>query len=210
MSFAVLKFDMDRNLLVVDHGEVQTFNPNSGELLRKFNVKGRVNSDEDVVDLLVVAVDTNNNLLFSDGWKGRSEPRIQLFTPTGEFIKSIGIGILKSPIGIAIDISTGNLIIADRSQSHLQVFTSSGQALRTLATRSPLGVMVDRDGNILVMGITEVRIFSSEGKFLQEFHIHGVGAPAFHPNGAILISDGTEVAVYGETISSSTSEQLDN
>ena len=57
--------------------------------------------------------------------------RIQVFSSNGTFISKWGRygvanGTLRSPEGIAVDSSSGNVYVADTANNRIQVFSSNG------------------------------------------------------------------------------------
>jgi DNA-binding beta-propeller fold protein YncE len=87
------------------------------------------------------------------------------FGPDGTFLGTFGGGRLETPRGIAVD-GAGNVLVADRDQFRVDVFSASGELLRSLSRPLVRGalyamdVTVDRSGNVWVL---------SEGEGLVKF-----------------------------------------
>src|ERR1051325_412915 len=127
-----------------------------------------------------VAVDRRGNVLVSDG----ATNRIRLITPQGEVKTIAGAGEgyndgpaleaqFNTPSAIALD-AAGNLIIADTSNNRIRKLSADYQTVTTIAGSGalgfkdgaaaeaqfdgPIGVAVDRQGNVFVADTYNDRI----------------------------------------------------
>ncbi len=111
-----------------------------------------------------------------------------------------GDGQFAFPSGVAVDPSSGNIVVADRVNHRIQVFDSSGSFLTKFGSfgsgdgqfSAPLGVAVDpSSGNIVVADENNhrIQVFDSSGSFLTKFGSLGSG------NGQFSLSSPVGVAV---------------
>jgi hypothetical protein len=59
--------------------------------------------------------------------------RVSVFTVDGEFIRHVGVGVLRFPHGIAAS-AFDELVVADFGNSCLRVFSATGDLLATVGT----------------------------------------------------------------------------
>jgi DNA-binding beta-propeller fold protein YncE len=91
--------------------------------------------------------------------------RIQVFSSNGTFITKWGgqyggrDGEMRSPAGIALDSSSGNVYVADTGNNRIQVFSSNGTFITKWGgqygagysvMRSPAGIALDQEDNVYV------------------------------------------------------------
>ena len=84
---------------------------------------------------------------------------------------------LKAPHGIAVNGTTGEVVVTERDANCVSVFSPNGEKLRSFGTEgsghgefnSPRGVAVDSKGNILVADCCNNRVqkFTAEGQLLK-------------------------------------------
>jgi len=115
-------FSADNNLLVGVENDILKMNMN-GEIVDKFSLHGFTPSFP-----ADIAVDANGSVYVVD----RDACNISVCSATGEKKFSFGTngslqGEFRSPIGIAIDESSGELIIADAGNSRIQIFSIAGE-----------------------------------------------------------------------------------
>jgi glucose/arabinose dehydrogenase len=97
--------------------------------------------------------------------------RIQVFSNNGTFLAKFGRygeanGTLRSPEGIAVDSSSGNVYVADTANNRIQVFSNNGTFLtrwgeygrNDAQMRFPQGIAVDQEGNVYVADTANNRI----------------------------------------------------
>jgi hypothetical protein len=133
--------------------------------------------------------------------------RIQIFSPTGEFIRSIGRegseeGSFCCPIGVcAMD---GNIIVTEYGNNRIQIVSPTGEFIRTFGLigdangrlDGPAGVCI-LEGNIVVADELNhrIQIFSPTGDFIRSIGKHGTGNGDFHsPNGVCSLAGNLCVA----------------
>ncbi|HWB55271.1 MAG TPA: hypothetical protein VG722_13800, partial [Tepidisphaeraceae bacterium] len=106
---------------------------------------------------------------------------IAVFDPNDRMVGQIGHERLR-PVGIAV--YGDNLYVADYSKNHIEVFDrKTGKTLRYIGTPGikkgqlvgPLGVAVDREGNVYVDDVVGCRVqkFSPDGQCLGSFGTRG-------------------------------------
>jgi hypothetical protein len=71
----------------------------------------------------------------------RLTDRVSVFSVDGEFIRRVGVGLLKSALGVAAS-AFDELVVADYGGKCLRVFSSTGDVLATVGQGSYSGVVV--------------------------------------------------------------------
>lgn len=169
----------------------------------------------DLVQPLGVAVDDANDRVYVTQSGG--EAKVAVFDRKGTRVGSLeppksGKDALHVPVYVAVDPANGNVYVSDRGTSAVYVYDSSGNYSRTVQPKgipgwTPLGVAIDKDGNLLVtdVGGTDHRLYvldqndnvirtlGEKEKF--EFPNGVVG----EPNGDVAVADANNgrVVVYG-------------
>ncbi|CAH1271090.1 TRIM3 [Branchiostoma lanceolatum] len=140
--------DMRTNhILVTDdyRGEVQVFRPDGSAERTVRRQEGKMTG------VGCIAVDGKGNLLVTD-WSINS---IYVFDESGDFLfkfggKGSGEGQLKDPRGICTDTS-GHIIVADRRNRRVQIFTRNGEYVRAINVGSEIqGLAVGPQGQLVV------------------------------------------------------------
>lgn len=128
-----LTVDRDNNVWVTDVGLHQIFKfTHDGQLIKTLGEKGIPGKDAAHFDGPTdVAVANNGSFYVSDGY-GNS--RIIKFSASGEYLFELGKegnkkGEFNIPHGIDVD-ADGNVYVADRENSRIQVFDSSGRYVK--------------------------------------------------------------------------------
>jgi len=146
-----------------------------------------------------VAVDLSGNYVIADTYNNR----IQVVSPSGQFIRFIGsLGLnssgnpisgygncqFNSPSGVAVDLS-GNYVIADSGNNRIQVVSPSGQFIRFIGSLGldangnpisgsgncqfnyPTAVAIDLSGNYVIAdsGNNRIQVISPSGNFIRQF-----------------------------------------
>ncbi len=174
----------------------------------------RGTGDGQFLEPKAVTVDAAGNIYVADSLNHR----IQKFDAAGRFllkwgVKGEGDGQLNEPWGVAVD-KAGNVYVADTWNYRIQKFDASGAFLAKWGafgdTRGqaggqpgvfygPRAIVLDRDGNVLVMDTGNKRIqkFDKDGKFLAQFGTVGTDEGRFNepvgltldPTGNIYVAD---------------------
>ena len=147
-----------------------------------------------------ISVDSKGEVAVSDCRKHN----VQRFTADGEHLGEFGYQgsdnrKFDCPIGIAHN-KDGNIIVADSRNCRIKVHKPSGWWIRVFGQevlKSPCGVSVTTDDNIVVCDITNVCVFSPEGVLLLQF-APSQGSPSyaiFHDN-KFFVSVNSMVQVF--------------
>jgi hypothetical protein len=67
-----------------------------------------------------------------------------VFSVEGEFIRHVGVGVLRRPTGVACSVFD-ELVVADTRNNRVVVFSASGELLKTLECERVTGVAINRD-----------------------------------------------------------------
>jgi tripartite motif-containing protein 2/3 len=118
----------------------------------------------------VLVTETNNHRVSQFALDGTF---IGIFAGTGE--KGSGDGEFKTPEGITVLGSSGEVAVADRNNHRVQIFDSEGKYKRQFGTEGkedgqlyrPASLASDAHGNLLVVDETNrLQVFDHEGKHL--------------------------------------------
>ena len=100
-----------------------------------------------------IALNDEGQIFIADGY---ANARVHKFTPQGELIQSWGgpgdgVGEFRLPHGIWID-RTGRVLVADRENDRVQVFTQDGDYISTWPTKliGPALFYVDSDDTVYI------------------------------------------------------------
>ncbi|CAH3160230.1 unnamed protein product [Porites evermanni] len=102
--------------------------------------------------------------------------RVQELSRQGEYLRHFGGSLdhqLNYPIGLSID-SDGNIIVADKENKLIKIFTADGQFLHKLGTKGCFTEpyhCIQHDNYLIVSDYRDhsVKLFDREGKFLYKF-----------------------------------------
>jgi hypothetical protein len=67
--------------------------------------------------------------------------RVSVFSVEGEFVRHVGVGVLKYPHGVACSASD-ELVVADAGSGRIVVFSASGELLTTVGCGAFTGVAI--------------------------------------------------------------------
>jgi DNA-binding beta-propeller fold protein YncE len=123
-----------------------------------------------------------------------------------------GNGQFRAPLGVAIDPTTHNIVVADQSTNRVQIFDSTGVFLSTFGSfgsgngqfNEPTGVAIDpTTHNIVVTDSSNARveIFDSNGNYLSQFgHLSAPAGVAIDPvTHNIVVVDSVRVEIFDST-----------
>ncbi|XP_065917648.1 tripartite motif-containing protein 2-like [Dysidea avara] len=194
-------FDEDNNLYVADGGNfrVQKFD-SDGNYLLQFSSQG---SDPGQFDSTWGITAHNGKVYVAD----EHRQCVSVFTTTGQFCSTIGLGTLDAPHDVTIN-HDNHLLTADFNQNCVYTSTLDGKCIGKVGTKGseqgqlsgPYSVTTDIYGSILVTDTYNHRIsiFDKDGNFVHCFGSYGWGHHSnFHlpngiaisPNGSINVSD---------------------
>ena len=187
----------DNVYLIDDQGHMVEKRTKEGKLIFRIGEKGKAAEKQsgDIFNLPTdAAIDPDTGEIFvSDGY-GNS--RIHKFDPNGKLIKSWGTpgsgpGEFSLPHNIVLT-SDKKIIVADRENFRLQLFTTDGEFIDQWHIHHPMSVTEGPDGNIFVgeMGPPPVQegvrnlgncvsILSPDGKIIEKL---GDELPGSNPN----------------------------
>ncbi len=105
---------------------------------------------------------------------------IKMYSTDGRYIGVFGgygdgTGQLSSPYGICTD-GKGRVLVADRSNNRIQIFTSQGDFIQSIiCSTNPYDVAVDPEGNIhaALYNNNHIAIYSEDGKLLDTYNLGG-------------------------------------
>jgi DNA-binding beta-propeller fold protein YncE len=128
----------DAVIMVSESGahRISVFNRDDGARLRRFGSKGSGDGQLDYPLGLcfmaghrhVAVADYNNN-------------RVSVFSVEGEFVRHVGVGVLRHPSGVACS-AFDELVVADNGNDRVVVFSASGELLKTMAGGDFTGVAI--------------------------------------------------------------------
>ena len=142
--------------------------------------------------------DTNNKVYVCDTHNHRITILNHDLTFHGSFgSKGSETGKFNDPFGISVD-SRGNVLVADYSNSRIQVFDASGHYLSSIThttpeqkLQTPTSVSVGPDDCVYVVeqSYSRVSIFDQTGKYIKSFGKNGDKDGEFDEPYAIAVSD---------------------
>lgn len=203
-----LMFDSDNLIMVTAGGEINTGDE------RPFQCRLWLKAP------FGLALTSDGNFVICDAGTSHC---VKVFSPQGQFLQEIGAGQgngpgqLDEPVAVTVDLND-NLVVADKKNNRLQVFSSTGQFIRIIGAKGeepgnfcePLGLCIDREGKIIVCDSNNdrVQVFSNQGEFLFMFGGEGDGygdgqlitprVPILTKEGDIIIVEQTNrVQVFG-------------
>ena len=143
-----------------------------------------------------IDVNSSGEILVSDTQKNR----IHVLNQSGRKLLEFGEvgnsdGNLNYPVGVAFDKNGKNIIVADRDNHRIQIYSrKNGKFLKKFGSEGskegqfngPCGISVDANGRIIVTDWNNhrIQVFSSDGRFLFKFGDQS-GDKLKHPRNAI-------------------------
>jgi hypothetical protein len=169
--------------------------PDGGTLLAEFST---VNSS-----LRNIAVDPNNGTVYADGvFEEPLRRYVSDGAPIPTYTVDPGFGEIPHGEGIAVDPTTGDLLVADPGAEGVRRYDTSGTLLETIATPSvnPAWIVTAPDGSFYVAPGEgpDVTHFSGAGTLLGTIpgvgSLHGLGYDA--SRSAVVVAVGEEFQAY--------------
>jgi DNA-binding beta-propeller fold protein YncE len=126
----------DDSVIVSEHSthRISVFRRGDGALLRRFGSLGRGNGQLYYPRGLCL-VTGYRHVAVADS----ENHRISVFSLDGEFVRTMGVGNLRYPAGVACS-AFDELVVADRANYRVVVFRASGEVLRTMGDSDFIGV----------------------------------------------------------------------
>lgn len=191
-----IAIDDQNNIYVADNGDarnvVQKFDEN-GLFITSWGCLG---ADEGCFlgHQTDIAIDSNNNLFVTDNCGKYECPYVvHVFDGNGDFLRrwapnGINEWELKHPVGIAID-QDDYVYVIDYSRV-IYKFDKFGNYILKWGIKDdgqyyfnrPTGIAADENGNIFISDILahKIFIFNSEGEYVTEFGVFGIGEGEFY------------------------------
>ena len=176
----------------------------SHNVVDKFSASGEYLSQSPLSDPTAAAVDPANGDMYASGLFGE----VKIFSATGEPVSNFRVPSGKFPSSIAVD-SNGTVYVtylAGYSTGGTEVFTSSGEHLRTLDSNPAQGVTVDpSDNDVYVNEANQIVRFDRSGSQIETIgseHLAGSVGLAIDPEGSIYAtnSEGAGVALFSASL----------
>jgi DNA-binding beta-propeller fold protein YncE len=102
---------------------ISVFDQRDGSLLRRFGTVGSGDGELDIPRGLCF-VDDDRHVAVADSFNDR----VSVFSVDGQFIRHVGVGMLRGPCDIACT-AFDELVVADRGNGRVAVFSASGDAI---------------------------------------------------------------------------------
>jgi sugar lactone lactonase YvrE len=102
---------------------ISVFNRCDGTLFRRFGSPGSGDGQLRLPRALCF-MSGDRHVAVTDSWNGR----VSLFSIDGEFIRHVGVGVLKQPLGVACS-ALNELFVADTGNRRVVVFSDVGELL---------------------------------------------------------------------------------
>jgi hypothetical protein len=122
---------------ILTHG-IYVFSRSDGALLRRFGCRGSGEGQlEHPCGLCLISGD--RHVAVTD----KGNDRVSVFSVDGEFIRHVGVGVLKCPKGVAAS-AFDELVVADTGSRCVRVFSSAGDLVASVGEELFTGVVVFR------------------------------------------------------------------
>jgi len=185
-SIAISPYDPERHIWIQDNTRQQVWKfTNDGQLVQTWGEANVIGDDENHFNgVASIAFLPDGSVLFGDGYVGQ---RVVKYDADGEYVTEWGA---NGPMpfdhihALAVD-SQGRVIVADRDNSRLQVFTENGEFIEEWPNvRRPNSIHVDAEHNVWVLdgraGMGRLLKYDEAG-ILQDYW--GVGGGVCVPAG---------------------------
>jgi hypothetical protein len=195
-------YDIPRSPVAVDsNGNLFAVNQNTGQV--KVYAPGTESGDAPLTDFTPaggivrnIAIDLSDDTLYADEISSFGGTTIRRYTSDGQATPTYTIDPafeLPQGEGIAVDPTTGNLLVADPGAEAVRRYDTTGKLLATIATPSinPAWIVVAPDGSLYVAPAEgpDVTHLSGTGTVLST--APGVGAPhglTYDPTSSVLVA----------------------
>ncbi len=145
-----------------------------------------------------ITQDGSGNIYVSDA----SKAKVFVFTRDEKPLRAIGGGILKWPVGMAVDNDLRRLYVTDVRIHGVAVFDFTGKHLFTIGKRGtgdgefnfPTDVELDSAGNLIVADSMNARIqiLDPDGRFIRKFGRRGDGVADFQLIKGVAVDRSTD------------------
>jgi len=174
-----LAVDPEGNVWVTDTGHhlVFKFSP-EGKLLLALGQSDKPGTGENQFDKPThTAFGSNGDVFVTDGY-GNS--RIVRLNSDGKFIQEwgkagAGPGEFKSPHAAIVD-NMGRLLVCDRDNQRIQIFSQDGMLLETWSGYTPFGIAIDGHGMVFTADgkLNQISQLDSKGMIVRSWGKEGV------------------------------------
>ena len=122
-----------------------------------------------------IALDPQGNLIVCD----TGNECVQLISPNGNILKSIGRGRLPKPFDCLY--FEDKIFVSDLKAHLIKVYSSNGRFLYEFGRRwngdgefiEPSGLATDKTGHLVVCSDHKVQLFTTDGTFVTQFGVYG-------------------------------------
>ena len=184
---------MNNNHIVVTESDKEcvTICNKEGDKVLTFGSRG--GKQGEFMSPLAVAITKDNHIVVAD------KLRVQKFTLTGEFVKSISSRKLSydSPFAMSVHPSTGDIYIVDSEKHNVLVITEDLVFVRTFGTKGseagqfnkPRNIAINNQGIVYVVDYNNDRVckFTSDGEYLASLGTPGCGAGEIDRPSAVAV-----------------------
>ncbi|CAH1263907.1 TRIM3 [Branchiostoma lanceolatum] len=146
--FAKIAVDIRHNTIIVEaNGEILHFQPDG-------SLNGRFEKRDRYMKIGYIALDKERNVLATD----HAYPGVHVYNRSGHWLFKFGThgvreGQLRTPRGICVDTS-GHIIVANSGNSRVDMFSSRGEFVRTVANiTNPWDLALGPDGELVVTNV---------------------------------------------------------
>jgi DNA-binding beta-propeller fold protein YncE len=120
----------------VDAHRVSVFSRGDGALLRRFGSRGSADGQLNGPYGLCF-MSSGRHVAVADYFNHR----VSVFSVGGDFVRHVGVGVLRSPMGVACS-AFDELVVTDIKRRCVVVFSSSGKAMKRMGSGGFAGVAI--------------------------------------------------------------------